>query len=113
MRTKDSRTVLRGLGCSNAPWLPGGLARSQEVYRTTGKRPTAIDLHKELNTVKSTEFPWMYEVSKCAPQEALRDLEKAYKHFYRKLKLKAQGKYRGRLGFPKFKKKSKAIGSFR
>jgi Helix-turn-helix domain len=24
-----------------------GLARSQEVYRATGKRPTAIDLHRE------------------------------------------------------------------
>src|SRR5437870_13387206 len=68
-----------------------GLARSQEVYRLTGKRPTAIELHKELNALKPTQFPWMYEVSKCAPQEALRDLEQAYKHFYRKLKLKKIG----------------------
>lgn len=29
-----------------------GLARSQEVYRTTGKRPNAIALHKELNARK-------------------------------------------------------------
>ncbi|MGI9056993.1 MAG: hypothetical protein ACR2H5_00245 [Ktedonobacteraceae bacterium] len=63
--------------------------------------------------MKQTNYPWMYEVSKCAAQEALRDLEKAYKNFYRKLKLKAQGKFHGKLGFPKFKKKSKAIGSFR
>ena len=55
----------------------------------------------------------MYEVSKCAMQEALRDLDTAYKNFFRKAKLKAQGKYKGKLGFPKFKKKSKAIGSFR
>src|ERR1700686_2590666 len=55
----------------------------------------------------------MYEVSKCAPQEALRDLDTAYKHFFRKAKLKAQGKLKGNVGFPKFKKKSKAIGSFR
>jgi putative transposase len=26
-----------------------GLARSKVAYRNTGKRPTAIDLHKELN----------------------------------------------------------------
>ena len=73
-----------------------GLARSQEAYRTTGTRPSAMELHKELNALKPTEYPWMYSVSnsvsKCAPQEALRDLEQAYKHFYRKLKLKAQGK---------------------
>lgn len=90
-----------------------GLARSIEVYRTTSKRPSAIQLHKELNALKQTEFPWMYEVSKCAMQEALRDLDNAYKHFFRKAKLKKQGKHKGKLGFPQFKKKSKAIGSFR
>jgi putative transposase len=90
-----------------------GLARSQEVYRTTGKRPTAIDLHKELNKLKQTDYPWMYEVSKCAPQEALRDLDIAYKNFYRRATLKKQGKLRGKVGFPTFKKRSKGIGSFR
>lgn len=90
-----------------------GLARSQEAYHATGKRPTAIDLHKQLNALKPSEFPWLYETSKCAPQEALRDLEQAYKHFFRRVELKKQGKWRGKLGFPKFKKKSKGIGSFR
>ncbi len=90
-----------------------GLARSKEVYHATGKRPTAIDLHRELNTLKRSSYPWMYEVSKCAPQEALRDLEKAYKNFFRRVELKKQGKWKGQLGFPKFKKRSKAIGSFR
>ncbi|PZW18064.1 putative transposase, partial [Thermosporothrix hazakensis] len=86
---------------------------SQEAYRATGKRPTAIDLHKELNALKKTDYPWMYEVSKCAMQEALRDLEKAYKNFFRRVELKKQGKWKGKLGFPTFKKKSKGIGSFR
>jgi putative transposase len=90
-----------------------GLARSKEAYRTAGKRPTAIDLHRELNALKQTDYPWMYETSKCAPQEALRDLEKAYKNFFRRVELKKQGQWRGKLGFPKFKKRSKAIGSFR
>jgi putative transposase len=90
-----------------------GLARSKEAYRAIGKRPTAIALHRELNKLKQTDYPWMYEVSKCAPQEALRDLEQAYRNFFRKLELKKQGKWKGKLGFPKFKKRSKAIGSFR
>lgn len=90
-----------------------GLARSVAAYRATGKRPTAIDLHRELNALKQTDYPWMYEVSKCAPQEALRDLEKAYKNFFRRVELKKQGKWRGKLGFPTFKKKSKGLGSFR
>src|SRR6266581_1375788 len=90
-----------------------GLARSIEAYRTTGKRPTAIDLHKQLNALKPTDFPWLYEVSKCAMQEALRDLHTAYRNFFRRVALKKQGLWRGKLGFPKMKKKSKAIGSFR
>jgi len=90
-----------------------GLARSKEIYHATGRRPTAIDLHKELNALKQTDYPWMYEVSKCAPQEALRDLEQAYRNFFRKVELKKVGKWHGKLGFPKPKKRSKAIGSFR
>ena len=90
-----------------------GLARSIEVYRATGKRPNAIALHKELNALKKTDFPWMYEMSKCAPQEALRDLDTAYKNFFGRVELKKQGKWKGKLGFPTFKKKSKGIGSFR
>ena len=41
----------------------------------------------------------MYEVSKCAPQEALRDLDRAFKNFFRGLKAGAK------IGFPRFKKK--------
>jgi putative transposase len=41
----------------------------------------------------------MYECSKCAPQEALRDLGRAFQNFYRGLK---EGK---RVGFPRFKSK--------
>jgi putative transposase len=90
-----------------------GLARSQEGYRAKGSRPGAMELHRDLNKLKQTDYPWMYEVSKCAPQEALRDLDKAYKNFFRRVELKKQGKWKGPLGFPQFKKRSKAIGSFR
>lgn len=105
-------TCLKHAGCARFAYN-WGLARKQAAYKAGEKVPSAIDLHRELNALKPTDYPWMYEVSKCAPQEALRDLDTAYKHFFRKAKLKAQGKYRGKLGFPKFKKKSKAIGSFR
>lgn len=49
----------------------------------------------------------MYEVSKCAMQESLRDLERAFKNFFRGCK---EGTH---IGFPHFKSKSKGIGSFR
>lgn len=109
----EQRTAcLKHAGCARFAYN-WGLARTQEIYRTTGKRPSAIDLHKQLNALKPTDFPWMYEVSKCAMQEALRDLDRAYRHFFRKLRLRKEGKFRGKAGYPKFKKKSKAIGSFR
>ena len=78
-----------------------GLARRIEEYQRTGKSPNAIKQHRLLNLLKKTEFPWMYEVSKCAPQEALRDLQRAYENFFRRLKAGENP------GFPKFKKKGR------
>jgi putative transposase len=90
-----------------------GLRRYQEEYAAGRKTPNAASLHKELNALKSSDLPWMYEVSKCAPQEALRNLEKAFKNFFRKVALKKMGQWKGKLGYPKLKSKKKGIGSFR
>ena len=90
-----------------------GLARKQEAYKTTGKCPSAMDLHRELNARKKTELPWMYAVSKCAPQEALRHLESAFAHFFRRCTLKQEGKWKGKLGYPHRKTKKQGLGSFR
>jgi len=66
----------------------------------------AIEQHRRLNVLKKTDFPWMYEVSKCIPQEALRNLHNAYA-LYRK------GRKAGRkTQLPRFKKKGKARGAF-
>ena len=59
----------------------------------------AMRQHKDLNALKKTAFPWMYECSKCAPQEALRNLHRAFKNYYRGLK---SGQ---KVGFPRFKRK--------
>lgn len=89
-----------------------GLAQCEEAYRTTKKFLTSKELYRRLNALKSSEYPWMYDVSKCAAQEALRDLEQAYKNAFRRCKLKKEGKFKGKVGFPTFKKRRKAIGSF-
>ncbi len=86
-----------------------GLARKKEVYEQTGKAISAMELHKELNVLKQTDIPWMYEVSKTAPQEALRDLDKAFKNFFRTAKQKKGQKW----GYPRFKSKKHGINSFR
>lgn len=89
-----------------------GLRRKIEEYRNTGKSPSAITLCSELNRLKKADpaqggVPWLYEVSKYAPQEALRDLDEAYENFFRRVK---NGE---KPGFPRFKSKKSGIGSFR
>ncbi|MBV8886671.1 MAG: transposase [Chroococcidiopsidaceae cyanobacterium CP_BM_RX_35] len=59
------------------------------------KFPTAIDLHKWLIALVKPENPWYYEVSKCAPQYALRNLKNAFDRFFKMPST----------GFPRFKKK--------
>lgn len=81
-----------------------GLARKMDAYRKGEKVPTAIDLHRELNVLKQGELSWMYALSKCAPQEALRNLDQAYAHFFRRVKEKKTGR-KVQAGFPKFKSK--------
>jgi len=89
-----------------------GLARKKEAFANGEKTPSAIDLHRELNVLKKTELPWMYEVSKCAPQESLRDLDKAFTNFFRRAQEKKAGK-KDSVGFPRFKSKKNGLGSFR
>ena len=69
-----------------------GLACKKEAFANGEKTPTAIDLHRELNVLKKSELSWMYEVSKCAPQEALRDLDQAFVHFFRRVKEKRKSR---------------------
>lgn len=102
---KQITLLAKHAGCARFAYN-WGLARRMEEYKETQKSSNAIEQHRQLNALKKTEFPWMYEVSKCAPQEALRDLDKAYKNFFRSLK---SGK---KIGFPKFKKKG-VYDSFR
>lgn len=96
-----------------------GLRRKQEMYEQTGKTPTAIDLHRELNALKKSTVSWMYEVSKCAPQEALRNLDTAFANFFRRCQQKKSRPLSGasakptKLGYPKPKTKKHGLGSFR
>jgi len=89
--------LLKHSGCARFAYN-WGLARIKDNI----SKPNAMMLHKELNALKPTDFPWMYDVSKCTAQEALRDLQKAFQNFFDK-----------RAKFPTFKSKHNGIGSFR
>jgi putative transposase len=90
-----------------------GLARKQAAYRAGEKTPTAIDLQRELVRQKKGKLAWLYDVSKCAPEEALRNLDVAFDNFFRKCRLKKEGKWNQAVGFPRFKSKKLGVGSFR
>ena len=94
----QSNPLLQHAGCARFAYN-WGLNVKQQAYQKTKRSPNAIQLHRTLNALKKSKFPWMYAVSKCAPQEALRNLDKAYQSFFRRVKSGEKP------GFPKFKKR--------
>ena len=53
------------------------------IYAEIGKSLTAIDLHKMFVALEKSKNEWLYEVSKCATQQALRNFESAQKKFHK------------------------------
>ncbi len=105
MRTKDSRTVLRGLEGSNALRLPGALTQWNRQDEA-GEKPTALKLKKQFNKIRREQFPWTWEVTKNASDQPFLDLGKAFTAFFEGLK---NGKKNGQ---PKFKSKKRSRASF-
>lgn len=76
-------------------WALGLLKEDWDSGRKELK-PNAYFLQRYLNTKKYIEFPWMSECSKWCMQNALRNVENAYRKFFNK-----------QCRFPKFKKKGR------
>lgn len=111
LNNSQRTACVRHAGAARYAWN-WGLSRKIQEYQAGNKIPNSMDLHRELNVLKKTELSWMYEVSKCAPQQALRNLDQAYAHFFRRVKEKRAGK-NVKVGFPKFKSKKRGPGSFK
>ena len=81
------------------------LAEWQRQYEA-GEKPSALTLKKQFNAIRREQFPWSYEVTKCAIEGAFMDVAAAFKHFF-------QGQKAGRkTGYPKFKSKKRSRQSF-
>lgn len=86
------------------------LAQWKEA-RAKGKRVKMNDLKREYNRIKGEQFPWVYEVTKCAPEQAFADLGQAFANYWRmekegtQPKLKHSRKDGEEAGFPRFKSK--------
>jgi putative transposase len=88
-----------------------GLERIKSAADSGAPWPSAIDLHRQLNAIKGTdELPWGYAVSKCAFQEALRDLDAALKNW----RSSKTGERAGpKMEFPKRKTRKRGLGTCR
>src|SRR6266540_3731316 len=86
-----------------------GLAVRRKAWRRRGETLNAMALHRLLVRLKRTpRFAWLYQVSKCAPQEALRDLDQAYANWWRGRSERCR-----RVGAPRFKKLVRSPDRFR
>lgn len=109
---KQTELFVQGVGV--ARWAYNwGLGRRIREYKETGKSSRAIEQHRQLNAVKDSLCPWIRNVSKCIPQEALRDLDHAYDCFFIRCRKRKEGKKVGKLGFPRAKRKKGKKQSFR
>jgi Helix-turn-helix domain len=62
----------RAAGTARFAWN-WALAEWRRQYQAGGK-PSDVSLRRELNKLKREQFPWMYDVTKAAVQEAVIDL---------------------------------------
>lgn len=107
---EPTKTQARALvkHCGSARWAYNwGLQRKLDARASGVRPPSAIALHRELVVLKRTTHPWLSQVSKCAPQEALRDLDRAFANY--------RAGRRGRKVWraPRFKTRRRGLGTFR
>jgi putative transposase len=107
----QERALASHTGAARFAWN-WGLARCIERYDAEGKWYSAAELHRLWNQVKKADpgLAWWDQNSKCAYQEAFRDLDRALADFIKSKKGQRKG---GRLGFPRFKKRGRSRNSFR
>jgi putative transposase len=92
--------------CGAARWAWNwALSEWQKAYGNKEKVNENL-LRKKLNSIKKEQYPWLYESTKCAPQQAIINLGKAYQSYFKSLKTNKK------VGIPKFKSKKKNKDSF-
>lgn len=82
----------KACGCARLAYN-WGLAEWKRQYEA-GEKPSAFGLKKQFNAIKKSQYPFVTEVTKWAPEEAFRNLDSAFKCFFKRGK-----------GYPRFKKK--------
>ena len=100
---KQARYFAKAAGAARFAynWALGEWRRE---YQEGGK-PSEMMLRKRLNALKRERFPWMFEVTKCAAQEAIINLGVSFSNFFSGLQ-KAEGATT--ISLPKAEKKGRS-----
>jgi len=98
--TAQEAAFRRACGVARFAWN-WSLAEWQRMH-AAGEKPNADKIKARWNAVRKAEFPWSYEVTKCASGQSIIDLGAAFSNFFRDLK-KPKGVRRAK--FPRFKSK--------
>jgi putative transposase len=81
------------------------VAEWQKQYEA-GEKPSALGLRTQFHESKKDQFPWVYDVTKCAVEGAFMDVAAAFKNFF-------AGRKAGRTtAYPRFKSKKRSRQSF-
>jgi len=105
--TKEQEIALsKAAGTARFAWN-WALSEWEKQYKE-GLKPSEGKLRKQLNSIKREQFPWMLEVTKCAPQAAILNLGKSFQSYFKSLKNKSSKK----VGKPRFKSKKDTKQSF-
>ena len=95
-------------GCCRYVWNQS-LAHCNQLYSSSQKKASYVDLTKEFITQAKRELVWLKEVASTPLQQSLKDLDQAYKHFSDS----CTGKRKVKLRPPKFKsRKSRQTARF-
>jgi putative transposase len=107
----QERALRSHAGVSRFAWN-WALAKCTERYEAERRWYSGTELHRLWNAEKKADpaLAWWGENSKCAYQEAFRDLDRALRDFTKSGKGQRKG---SRLGFPRFKKRGRCRDSFR
>lgn len=103
VNNKQKTHFRKAFGCARLAYN-WGLAEWQKAYKS-GEKKSHLDLKKEFNALKATQFPFVYEVSKYATQQPFLNLNAAFQKFFRDLK-------QGIVSYPRFKRKRDNYGSY-
>ena len=65
-------------------WALAEWKRQYDAWKADNSlpKPSQAALRRQLNAIKREQFPWMLEVTKTAPQEAIIQLGEAFKNFF-------------------------------